>query len=422
MLVKTKLKLITILLLGLGSLRLTFAQESTINVYGILDVGIANITNSENASKGLSPLTPGATYTGFANGGLTASRWGIVGKEEISGNLTATFTLESSLFPSSGDAGATGTKGSDNYSGTVSTGATSLFNREATIGLLGGWGSLKIGRDRTIAYEKAGLFDPASTGQGLSNFGGIGSFGVYNLSRANNQLKYYSPVFSGVQLGLAYSTQGVPVNFNTGNTKELYLGYKNSGWNLFAAFQETTTFKDSTSGNTSFDAYYGGGTSTSAMNPGATALQVWQFGVEGNVGVIKLNVGFDSRRDLSATSSSPNIGATPSSPVSSVNVFYVGAGYQIEPNQKVTLAVYREQDNRYSGGNVATMVTGQYVLQLSKRTSLYGIVSEVNNGSCTYITVTDNANIFVSSASNTGSTPQAGDNQFGLMLGVIHQF
>ena len=144
--------------------------------------------------------------------------------------------------------------------------------------------------------------------------------------------------------------------------------------------------------------------------------------MEGNVGVIKLNVGFDSRRDLSATSSSPNIGATPSSPVSSVNVFYVGAGYQIEPNQKVTLAVYREQDNRYSGGNVATMVTGQYVLQLSKRTSLYGIVSEVNNGSCTYITVTDNANIFVSSASNTGSTPQAGDNQFGLMLGVIHQF
>ena len=100
---------------GVGTTAMT---QSSVDVYGILDV---NVTSSKNDGAGAN--------TAMGENALSTSRLGFKGAEDLGGGLKAEFQLESKLLPSTGTAGA-----SNNV----------LFNRESWVGL----NSTKLGAVR----------------------------------------------------------------------------------------------------------------------------------------------------------------------------------------------------------------------------------------------------------------------------------
>jgi len=130
-----------IALAALAATGAAFAQSS-VTLYGRLDVGYANSVTSETQNA----LTNEARAIGGANNGLATSYWGIKGSEDLGGGLKANFNLEQ-------DVGVAG--------GTVGAG----FNRISTVGLSGdSWGSLNIGRYYTPFFlnQKGGDVNDAA--------------------------------------------------------------------------------------------------------------------------------------------------------------------------------------------------------------------------------------------------------------------
>jgi len=98
--------------------------DSTVTLHGLADAFVGRMKSSGEAGRG----------TTVGNGGLTTSWFGLSGREKIGNNLTATFDLESFFQVNTG-------KGSRSRPGDT------FFSRQATVGLKGDWGTIKLGRN-----------------------------------------------------------------------------------------------------------------------------------------------------------------------------------------------------------------------------------------------------------------------------------
>jgi len=182
----------------------TASAQTSVTIYGIVDAGVTHVTNDGTTGD----------RTTVEAGQMQVSRWGFKGTEDLGGGLKARFTLEGTLLNDTGAAGVN--------SGTPPT--TSLFDREATVGLSGAFGSIDIGRQNILGIGSVGLADPmglafAATSPnvlfGAMNFGAVyGTFGANGAGnsalRQTNSIKYVSPTFAGFGVGLmrAFGEQG----------------------------------------------------------------------------------------------------------------------------------------------------------------------------------------------------------------------
>ena len=123
--------------------------QSSVTVYGILDVGYISQTEKLAGTPGTtgasSATAYGATTTttsGFASSGQSTSRIGFRGTEDLGGGLNAFFTFETALNP-------------------VGSNTLSAFNnRQAFIGLgQKGLGNVRIGTQYTPVHEAVGATD-----------------------------------------------------------------------------------------------------------------------------------------------------------------------------------------------------------------------------------------------------------------------
>ena len=96
--------------------------QSSVTLYGIIDTGVEYVTNV-GAQKSSSVHMPSLTAS-------LPSLWGLRGKEDLGGGLSAVFVLESGFAPAQG---------------TLNQGGR-LFGRQAYVGLAGRWGTLTLGR------------------------------------------------------------------------------------------------------------------------------------------------------------------------------------------------------------------------------------------------------------------------------------
>jgi len=160
--------------------------QSSVQIYGILDAGVTYVTNDSG------------NRTTLEAGQMQVSRWGFRGREDLGGGLKATFDLEGTLFNDNGTAGV----------GTGTPSGTSLFDREASVGLAGGFGALTFGRQNILGVGSVGMADPMSLAfaatspnvlfAGMNHAGVYGPFGANNggtALRQNNSIKYVSPYF-----------------------------------------------------------------------------------------------------------------------------------------------------------------------------------------------------------------------------------
>ena len=187
-----KLSLITTAILGLTSA--TAMAQSSVTLYGIVDAAFAYTSKQPVAGAAA------ATRSSIDAGQLATSRWGIRGSEDLGGGMKANFTLESGI---ANDTGASG--GSFGPAPTAS-----LFERNATVGVSGGFGALTVGRQNALAVDAVASVDPIGFSQpginpnvaysALNNAGLFGAFGT-NLGgsalRQNNSIRYALPAMSG---------------------------------------------------------------------------------------------------------------------------------------------------------------------------------------------------------------------------------
>jgi predicted porin len=184
-----------IALLALGAAAGSAAAQSNVQMYGVLDAGIAVDTDG---------LTKGHALK-VESGQEAGTRFGFRGSEKISDTLSANFKLEMGV-------------GLDNG---ASTQGGVLFGRQASVGLAGSGGAINLGRLNTPSFNAMIAIDPMRTGFfGYMN----GVFGGGGL-RNNNAVNYFTPVVGGFSGEFMYSLGEVAGNARSGRQFGFNLGY-----------------------------------------------------------------------------------------------------------------------------------------------------------------------------------------------------
>ena len=153
----------------LGATASTAFAQSSVTVFGILDVNARSIKNGSISIKQL------------GNNGFSANQLGFKGVEDLGGGLRASFHVESAISPDVGTA-------------TTENGSTKFWQRRATVSLLGNFGEVRLGRDLDPSYLNIAneAFGNLGTGSLLNFVTGLGS-GVTTIVRADNMIAYHTP-------------------------------------------------------------------------------------------------------------------------------------------------------------------------------------------------------------------------------------
>ena len=150
---------------------------NSITLYGVLDVAVGAVEHSPNGSAffpaTVNPVSKVSTafnhsVIGMFNGGISDSRWGIRGNEDLGGNLHAFFGLESGINVPTGNInnGAASVAGSNNTVGAASALSGQIFNRGAFVGLRHDtYGSVQLGRTTTLGFDTILNYDPVFAAQ-----------------------------------------------------------------------------------------------------------------------------------------------------------------------------------------------------------------------------------------------------------------
>ncbi|MBA5685782.1 porin [Rugamonas apoptosis] len=163
--------------------------QSNVSIYGVLDVGLIKGTGST-----------------LQEGKGDFNRLGFKGTEDLGDGLKANFRLEMRFLPDTGT--------------TEANGQRPLFQGRSWVGLSGGFGAIRFGRDMTAVQDAASDFDPfgfqtvgaidAITGNYMSDTSTASSG-----NRFSNAAFYSTPVMNGFQVNVSVATKeplnGVPV-------------------------------------------------------------------------------------------------------------------------------------------------------------------------------------------------------------------
>jgi predicted porin len=197
------------------------AQGSSVSIYGVAD---AYVTGIQGAGR----------ITQLQSGGLSASRLGFRGREDLGGGLYANFVLETGLNMDDGSYGQGAVFGRQSF---VGVGSTSL-------------GAVTLGRQYTGFWhltDEFSEFSNSSNGPSSSVIGGFGGYepvrgssdsgtGNGGPARINNAVKYESPVWSGFRFGVQGGFGEVVDNAGGNRVFDTYARYAQGPVDIAAAY------------------------------------------------------------------------------------------------------------------------------------------------------------------------------------------
>jgi predicted porin len=194
--------------LSLGAMAAAHAQD-TVSLYGVADAYAEYIRSGAGSVARLQ------------SGGLSASRFGFRGYQDLGGGLNAVFTLEAGYNIDTG----------------APASSSATFNRQSFVGVgHEDLGQITLGRQYASIWhlsDRYSEFSNSPTGSSTAVIGGFGGYEPINGSndsgtgsggpaRLNNAVKYESPVWGGFRFG-AQGGFGEVVNNAGGN--RVYEGY-----------------------------------------------------------------------------------------------------------------------------------------------------------------------------------------------------
>lgn len=185
--------------------------QSSVTLFGIIDADMKTVkTGSARLNK-------------LDSSGLSTSRFGVKGMEDLGGGLKAGFWLESEVGVDKGDTGS----------------QSAFWGRRSTVSLFGDFGEIRLGRYKTATKLHIEDFDPYSaTGLGdvTKVFSNTLGTGVTTFSRADNMVSYETPKDLGGFYGAADLAAGEGVNGN--KFEDIRLGYKDGAAHVSFAYSE----------------------------------------------------------------------------------------------------------------------------------------------------------------------------------------
>ena len=246
------------------------ADDSTLTLYGVLDAAVGTVQHSPSVSDTYqtsvnvpppikSTLPSQDSVNGMFNGATQNSRWGIRGKESLSEDLSAIFTLESGINLPTGQLnnGAASLAGNDYYktstgqvigpNSSVSSNSSlsgQLFGREAFVGLSDRTlGTLTFGRQYQTMYDIFLTYDPVQRAPLFSPLAGSGSYGggigISDEQRVDNSIKYDGHV-GAVNVGGLVKLGGIAGHNGARSDWAVRLGYEDGSFGVAAAYERIT--------------------------------------------------------------------------------------------------------------------------------------------------------------------------------------
>lgn len=199
----------------LGAFAGAASAQTSITIYGSFDAGVRN---QSNVVTGIGPagLTTANRTTMGSNGTYNSNRIGFKGVEDLGGGLNAHFTLET---------------GFNSGTGALDNANNQLFNRTASVGLGGAWGSVDLGRQYSVNFKTIGLYDPfAYKYTGIIPLASQGG-----LTRLNNDIQYTGK-FGGVGVMAEYGLGEVPGSTSSLSTYAVGANYSAAGFTVGGAY------------------------------------------------------------------------------------------------------------------------------------------------------------------------------------------
>ena len=292
--------------------------QSNVTLYGVVDAGF---THEDNGSTSVNRLDSGM---------LNGSRWGLKGTEDLGSGLNALFVLESGFGTDTG----------------AQADAARLFNRQSFVGLSGGFGTVKLGRQKNPLYSNNDVFDPFANGLA----GDTSRLINYQGSRTDNTITY-AYAANGLRGEFQYGLGEVGGNSSASRTIAGLLGYKNGPIDVVLTTQDVRNATDTDS------------------------TKVTLLGGNYNFGFAKAFLTYDIEKGTGTTDlSNTVIGAT----------VPMGAG-------NVMVSYINHQNKAVSSSDAHQFAVG-YTYDLSKRTTLYTSYGRLTNDSKSAVKVTTAGN------------------------------
>ncbi len=336
-------KLIVLAVAGLVSSG-AFAADN-VTLYGSFDAGLRNLSNSNGAGQSLTTMA--------SNGTFNSNRLGFTGKEDLGNGLNAHFDLETGF---NSGTGATDTNNVGNF-----------WNRTASLGLGGSWGSLDLGNQYTAIFHTVAAYDPFHY-----KYVGIIPMAGLDGARRNNDIQYTGN-FGAVTARVEHAVGQVPGSTAAGATTEGGLSYAAGGLSLGTAYG---TQKDPT---------------------GQLTTKNWTVGGAYKTGPFEVAAGYDKK---TADKLVGNAGDTKN--------WWLGGSYSMTQAAALVVGYYDTKTTNVlaiDGQQKLSIVGATYAL--SKRTTFYADI--------------DHKNLDGSLVVGYGGAQTQG-NQTGVSVGINHAF
>lgn len=388
--------------------------QSAVTLYGIVDVGVSYANNTQTGrSSGQLHGAPQTALTDAHATGMSGSRWGLRGSEDLGDGLKAVFVLENGFMVNNG---------------TLAQGGAE-FGRQAYVGLSSAdVGAVTIGRQYDPLVDAVQQFSaPYWAGYMSSHIGDVDN--LANTSRINNAIKYTTPSFHGIKAGAMYSFGGVAGSQTRNQVWSLGISYSAGALSLGAAYLNARNPNVSFYGNTpnkgpaTVDNIGSLGSATTpesspafAGYASANTLEIMGIGASyafsrTTINAVVTNVRFDGL----GSASGPNpFGYTGNAVFTNAEI---GVRTMIAPTLTTGVAFDYAQRNAVKGDGGAKYMQLDFALDylLSKRTDVYALAAVQRASGRDSLGQPAVAGI-------SGFTPSATSKQVGLRIGLRHKF
>lgn len=310
--------------------------QSALTIYGKVDMGVTKLSG-DTADLGLNNATRLETNH--------PSRIGFLGTEDLGGGLSAIFQIENRF---NADTGAL-------------PNGQPLFSGPAFVGLAGGFGTVKLGRNfSTIDSVSSGAIDPFEGD-------GIGAMNTVTRLFINNTITYYSPEMSGIGVQAQYILGEKGINPVTGGPS--FAAEQNNGYAVGVNYNNGPI-------------YLGAGF---GREENTNKSDIWAVSGSYTLGPAKIALGYDQRKNKL------NAGETKAKNAVVAGTYEIGSGLIKAAYSRTTDGVdntatgfanttntFDVNGNPIDGGasfdKIQKLSIG-YQHNLSKRTSLYADVA-----------------------------------------------
>ena len=219
-------------LAALGAFAGAAQAQSSVTLYGTIDMAITNVTNGGMAAGATAPTSPTASpvagnVTAMTDYGLFSNVWGLKGSEDLGGGLKAVFNLESDL---------------NALNGTIYNNATNgynqLFRRAANVGLSGNWGEARVGVQLNPLVAASANLMPVM-GNTVNSVRTTVGYSIGDFMA--NAISYQTPDLNGLTAKVVYSLNNQVDDMSGGSVIAANALYSRGALDITAGYNKQTS-------------------------------------------------------------------------------------------------------------------------------------------------------------------------------------